>query len=388
METQWANALPKTVSAERFVRTVLTEVSKTPRLSECSTSTFLGAVTMAAQLGLEFGPLGLAYLVPFKNHGNQECQLIIGYKGYLQLARRSGDVKDIIAKPVHEKDQFRFWDDEDGTHMVHTPADEEDRGPVILYWGRCTYVAGGATLIKVSLAEIEKRRERSASASGRSSPWNTDPEAMRLKTVVRMMVPWLPLATEVASGIASDEQVIRLSGSNLVVEHPEQAIEAGATVTTVGEGDTGEREAEEELSVLLDSLEPADRRNAESYLVATYGNIKEVSDEDLAKAIHDITEWGKGEGTPEATSAPEVAQEPSEGEPGPSAPEAPSGGISDADLARITATVTAMPAAKVDELSGIHGILVEGRLEARRLRLLPVLVEAFKAGDQSVIDLF
>lgn len=83
---QLALAVPKHLNADRMARIAATEVRKNKALLNTEPTSFLGSVMQAAQLGLEPGSaLGQAYLVPY---GNQ-CQLIIGYKGMIDLARRS-----------------------------------------------------------------------------------------------------------------------------------------------------------------------------------------------------------------------------------------------------------------------------------------------------------
>ena len=96
---QLALAVPKHLSADRMARIAATELRKTPALLNTTPASFLGAVMQSAQLGLEPGSaLGQAYLVPY---GNQ-CQLILGYRGMIDLARRSGQVLSLSAFAVHE----------------------------------------------------------------------------------------------------------------------------------------------------------------------------------------------------------------------------------------------------------------------------------------------
>lgn len=100
---QLALAVPKHLSADRMARIAATEVRKTPALLNTTPASFLGAVMQSAQLGLEPGSaLGQAYLVPY---GNQ-CQLILGYRGMIDLARRSGQVLSLNAYAVREGDEF------------------------------------------------------------------------------------------------------------------------------------------------------------------------------------------------------------------------------------------------------------------------------------------
>lgn len=102
-ENQFAKALPKVITPERFTRIALTALTQTPKLQDCSPSSFMGALLTAAQLGLEPNtPLGQAYLIPY----GSRCQFQIGYKGMMDLAHRSGEVKNIDAHIVYANDEF------------------------------------------------------------------------------------------------------------------------------------------------------------------------------------------------------------------------------------------------------------------------------------------
>ena len=90
---QISAALPKHLTADRMTRIMLTEISKNPLLVECDKESLYGAIIVTAQLGLEPGnALGHAYLIPFFNSkkGRHECQIIIGYRGMIQLVANSG----------------------------------------------------------------------------------------------------------------------------------------------------------------------------------------------------------------------------------------------------------------------------------------------------------
>ena len=92
MKSQIAAALPKHCTPERMIRAGLTAITKTPELANCTQESFFAAMLSLSQWGLE--PDGRhAHLIPYK----RTCQLIIDYKGYVQLCYRSGMVKSIIA---------------------------------------------------------------------------------------------------------------------------------------------------------------------------------------------------------------------------------------------------------------------------------------------------
>lgn len=220
---QIARALPRHLDADRLTRIALTEVRRTPKLADCDASTLLGAVMMCAQTGLEPGPLGHCYLVPY----GRECTWILGYKGIIQLARRSGEIETIIARTVHENDDFDFayGDDE---HIRHRPTLDGERGPAVAVYGVARYLSGGKTLWVMSRDDIEKRRGRSAAAKNKSGPWETDWDAMARKTVIRAMAPFLPLTIEAAEAVASDERTIRFDPDIAapVAADPTPALEA------------------------------------------------------------------------------------------------------------------------------------------------------------------
>ncbi len=207
LQPQLARAVPTGLSPTRFTRIVLTELRKTPALERCQPGTVLGAVMTAAQLGLEFGPLGHAYLVPYKD----QCTLIVGYRGYIDLARRSGNLASIVARPVHAADEFDF---EFGTdeRLRHRPKMDGDRGQVVAYYGVAKLADGGQVLHVMAPDDVERFRTRSASANASHSPWKSDYDAMACKTVIRRMVPWLPMSVEAAQAVEADEQVIDWTG--------------------------------------------------------------------------------------------------------------------------------------------------------------------------------
>lgn len=113
MKAQLAAALPKHIAPDRMIRIVTTEIRKTPALANCDMQSFIGAVVQCSQLGLEPGSaLGHAYLLPFGNgkskSGQPNVQLIVGYRGMIDLARRSGQIVSISARTVRESDKFHF----------------------------------------------------------------------------------------------------------------------------------------------------------------------------------------------------------------------------------------------------------------------------------------
>lgn len=198
-------ALPKHMDADRLTRVALTVIRTNPMLRQCTVPSLLAAILQAAQLGLEPGILGHCYFVPFRNSktGQHEVQFIIGYKGLIDLARRSGNIESIAAHEVCEGDEFEFEYGLD-EKLRHKPA-LKDRGKPYLYYAYAKFQGGGHQIEVMSVEEIEKIRKRSRAAD--KGPWVTDYDEMAKKTVVRRLAKYLPISVEVMRGIAQDETV-------------------------------------------------------------------------------------------------------------------------------------------------------------------------------------
>lgn len=211
MGPKMAEALPKHMDMDRMSRIALTTIRTNPTLLECTVPSLMGAVMQAVQLGLEPGLLGHCYLLPFnKNAGTKqnpqwvkEVQFIIGYKGMIDLARRSGHIQSIYAHAVFEHDEFEY---ELGLHptLKHKPS-FGDRGVFIGAYAVAHFKDGGYQMEFMPKSEIEKRRNRSKTKS--YSPWDSDYEEMAKKTVVRAMFKYLPISIEVQNQAQHDEVV-------------------------------------------------------------------------------------------------------------------------------------------------------------------------------------
>lgn len=208
IKAQIALALPKHMTADRLARIALTEVRKTPALARCDQASFLGAIMQCAQLGLEpGGALGHAYLLPFENRKRNvtEVQFIVGYRGMIDLARRSGQILSIEARAVYETDHFKVTLGLN-PDLQHEPNwDAPDRGPLRFVYSVAKLKDGGTQFEVMSRAEIE--RVRAKSRAGQSGPWVDHFEEMAKKTVLRRLFKYLPVSIELASAIEQDERV-------------------------------------------------------------------------------------------------------------------------------------------------------------------------------------
>lgn len=194
------------IDPERFRAIALAAFTRTPTLWDCDPVTVARSIIEAAQLGLEpTGTLGGAYLVPFRNKrsGRKECQLIIGYRGMVELARRSGEVATVEARVVREADEFEYAYGLEPT-LVHRPALDGDPGKLAHVYAIARFRSGAPQFDVMSAAEVEVIRRRSRASD--EGPWVTDYFEMAKKTIVRRLAKLLPLTIEAREALAREDE--------------------------------------------------------------------------------------------------------------------------------------------------------------------------------------
>lgn len=207
MEPAIKKALPSVITPERFTRMVLSALSSTPKLAECSPQSFLAAMMTAAQLGVEPNTaLGQAYLLPYRNHGQMECQFQLGYKGLIDLAYRSGEVSVIQAHTVYENDVFEYELGMD-PKLRHVPA-KADRGEAVAYYAMFKTKDGGYGFEVMSVDDVQRHAQRYSKSYGSgSSPWRSNFDEMAKKTVLKRALKYSPLKSDFVRGVAQDETI-------------------------------------------------------------------------------------------------------------------------------------------------------------------------------------
>lgn len=191
----------------RLVRIAITAAMKTPKLLECSPESFLAALTTCSQLGLE--PDGrLIHLIPYRNNraGRTDCQVIIDYKGMVELARRSGLVSELGAEIICENDHFEY---QVGHLPVHKIDFFSDRGKMVGAWAYARMKSGDIQPEVMTKDEIDQIRKRSKSSG--SGPWVTDYNEMAKKTAFRRLAKWLPQSPEFRDAVALDDKMQRVA---------------------------------------------------------------------------------------------------------------------------------------------------------------------------------
>lgn len=225
-----AKMLPKHLNADRLLKVAQIAATTTPALAKCDVASLVGAIGQCAQMGLEPNTvLGHAYLVPFntkrKDGNGQErwvnsVQVIIGYKGLIDLARRSGQIVSIAAHEVCENDRFdmAYGLDE---RLEHVPAMGE-RGEVIGFYAVAKLKDGGFAFEFMSRHQVEKIRDGSQGWQQALKfkktdihPWSAHFVEMGRKTVIRRLAKFLPLSIEFQTAAALDEMATTGKDQNL-----------------------------------------------------------------------------------------------------------------------------------------------------------------------------
>ncbi len=198
MQEQFQLALPKGIDASRLTRLAMTEIRKTPKLvTECNRQSLYGAIMVAAQMGLEIGINGQCWLVPYKGEAN----LMIGYRGMIDLGWRSEQIRLIDAKVVREGDDFDYRYGT-GKYLRHRRAKSSERGKVTHVYSTIETIYGGEMFDVMDFEEIEEVRKMARY----QTIWNAHYEAQAKKTVLRRNLKFAPCSTELSRAVTLDEQ--------------------------------------------------------------------------------------------------------------------------------------------------------------------------------------
>ena len=206
------DALPKHIDRPRYFRCLKVCFNKQPKLWNATHDSIYESSVKLAYLGLY--PDGRqGHLLPYNNRkaGTVECQAMVDYKGFIELAYRSGEVSSIHADVIYEGDIFEV---DLGIIKRHVPwyfrkdAERPDKK------GKCV---GAFCIVKMRHAEKHEVMDsdqldsiRSRSQSRDSGPWVTDTDEMRKKTVFRRASKWIPISPDVSAALADDDDILEV----------------------------------------------------------------------------------------------------------------------------------------------------------------------------------
>ena len=252
-----ANTLRDPDRQKRFVASITSAVAVNPALQECEASTILAGALLGESLNLSPSPqLGQYYLVPFKQKEKRNRQgelispettkatFVLGYKGYIQLALRSGSYKDLDVMEI-KQGEFKGKDPRTGRPMFEFMSDEEAWGkaPTIGYMAFFEYLNGFTKMLYWSKDKMMRHADQyspafSASAYKKlqdgeipngelwkySSFWYKDFDGMAKKTMLRQLISkWGIMSTEMVKAMDTDNSLAEISGDDIVTT-PDEAI--------------------------------------------------------------------------------------------------------------------------------------------------------------------
>ena len=217
----------------RFISSIVSAVNNNAMLQECTNSSILSGALLGESLNLSPSPqLGQYYLVPFKdkNKGITLAQFVLGYKGYLQLAIRSGQYKKINVLAIKEGELVRY-DPLNEEIEVNLIDDEEERekAATIGYYAMFEYTNGFKKAMYWSKAKMEAHAIKYSAGyaadkrkGNQYTFWSKDFDGMAYKTMLRQLISkWGIMSIDLVTAIDSDMAVINSDGSKSYVETEE-----------------------------------------------------------------------------------------------------------------------------------------------------------------------
>ena len=195
-----------------FATSVMQIANSNALLRTADPSSVFNAACMAATLNLPLqNGLGFAYIVPFKNNKERkvEAQFQIGYKGFIQLAQRSGQFKRLVALPVYKK-QLIKKDFINGFEFDWEQEPEKDENP-IGYYAYFKLVNDFSAELYMSHDDIVKHAQRYSQTFKKGfGVWHDNFEAMALKTVTKLLLSkQAPLSVEMQQAVLADQAVVK-----------------------------------------------------------------------------------------------------------------------------------------------------------------------------------
>ena len=216
----------------RFIASVVSAVNNNPALQECTNQSILSAALLGESLNLSPSPqLGQYYMVPFndKNKG-KVAQFQLGYKGYIQLAIRSGQYKKLNVLGIKEGELIRF-DPLDEEIVVKLIEDEEAReqAPTIGYYAMFEYTNGFRKAMYWSRRKMEAhalKYSKGYQAKKGYTFWEKDFDGMAYKTMLRQLISkWGIMSIDMVSAMDADMAVINEDGTKDYVDNDDSIID-------------------------------------------------------------------------------------------------------------------------------------------------------------------
>lgn len=246
---------------QRFISAIVSATTANPALQECSNGSILSAAMLGESLKLSPSPqLGQYYLVPFNDSKKGKvAQFQLGYKGYIQLAIRSGQYKKLNVLSIKEGELIRFdpLNEEIEVHLIEDE-DEREAAETIGYYAMFEYTNGFKKAMYWSKKKMEAhalKYSQGYAADKRKGTswtfWSKDFDGMAYKTMLRQLISkWGIMSIEMQSAIDADMAVINTDGTKDYVDN-DNMVEAEATVIESEPAQEAAAPAEDAAAVLF-----------------------------------------------------------------------------------------------------------------------------------------
>jgi len=195
--------------APQFVTSLVSAVNANQLLANCKPESVLTAALTAASLDLPINQnLGFAYLIPYKNKTGEVCQFQMGYKGFIQLAQRSGYYKTINATDVREGEMTGFDRLSGELSFEWLEGAERSKAKVVGYVAYFQLLNGFEKSLFMTTEELEKHAQKYSKnyAKYKSGLWADNFDSMAKKTVLKLLISKFgPLNTQLEDAIQKDQ---------------------------------------------------------------------------------------------------------------------------------------------------------------------------------------
>lgn len=233
-------------NGQRFISAVVSAVNNNPALQECTNQSILAAALLGEALKLSPSPqLGQYYMVPFNDREKGKvAQFQLGYKGYIQLAIRSGQYKKLTVLAIKEGELIRF-DPLNEEIEVKLIEDEEEREntATVGYYAMFEYTNGFRKAIYWSKNKMEAhamKYSKGYQAKKGYTFWEKDFDGMAYKTMLRQLISkWGIMSIDMMTAMDSDMAVINEDGSKNYVETEEPIVIDAPIISEVQPEQTG-----------------------------------------------------------------------------------------------------------------------------------------------------
>lgn len=217
-------------NGQRFISAVVSAVNNNPALQECTNQSIFSAALLGEALNLSPSPqLGHYYMVPFNSSTGKVAQFQLGYKGYIQLALRSGQYRKLNVLSIKEGELVRFdpLNEEIEVNLIEDE-DERENAPTAGYYAMFEYTNGFRKAMYWSRAKMERhamKYSKGYQAQKGYTFWEKDFDGMAYKTMLRQLISkWGIMSIEMVTAMDSDMAVLNDDGTKTYVDNMDEPV--------------------------------------------------------------------------------------------------------------------------------------------------------------------